>query len=85
VIRFADRRHAPRRMTQVRRGVLRGSYALGWLCFDNGAQKRRLSPIPGDWTVCDEDVMEAYLQDADVVPITRSYNRLSDEDLAQAG
>ena len=28
---------------------LKGPYSEGWLCFDAGAEKRRLSPIPADW------------------------------------
>ena len=28
---------------------LRGSFQQGWLCFDSGPEKRRLSPIPDKW------------------------------------
>jgi hypothetical protein len=28
---------------------LRGSFQGGWLCFDSGPEKRRLSPIPDGW------------------------------------
>jgi hypothetical protein len=61
-ITFADRRSDERRQSTVQRAVLRGTYAHGWLCFDNGRAKRRLSPIPGDWTSCDTDTLEAYLR-----------------------
>ena len=61
-IAFADRRRDERRLSSAHRAVLRGSYAHGWLCFDNGEAKRRLSPIPDDWTSCDEDTLEAYLR-----------------------
>lgn len=61
-IAFADRRREERRLTLSQRTVLRGTYAHGWLCFDNGSNKRRLSPIPTDWTTCDDDTLEAYLR-----------------------
>jgi len=28
---------------------LRGTFQQGWLCFDSGSEKRRLSPIPANW------------------------------------
>lgn len=67
VIPFADRRHSPRRLASIRRTLLRGSYARGWLCFESSREKRRLSPIPGDWTTCDDETLEAYCNDAQVV------------------
>lgn len=63
VIPFADRRRSMRRMANSRRALLRGSYAQGWLCFDSRVEKRRLSPIPGDWTTCDDETLEGYLLD----------------------
>jgi len=62
VIPFADRRRTSRRIANTRRTLLRGSYAHGWLCFESRREKRRLSPIPGDWTTCDDETLEAYLQ-----------------------
>ena len=64
VIPFADRRRAPRRIANTRRSLLRGSFAHGWLCFESQQEKRRLSPIPGDWTTCDEETLESYLLEA---------------------
>lgn len=61
-IAFADRRNDERRQSNVQRTILRGTYSSGWLCFDNGLSKRRLSPIPDDWTTCDADTLEAYLR-----------------------
>jgi hypothetical protein len=66
-VAFADRRRDERRLSYAHRAVLRGAYAHGWLCFDNGAAKRRLSPIPPDWTTCDDDTLEAYLRAGDPV------------------
>ena len=59
-ISFADRRRDERRLTDARRAVLRGTYAQGWLCFESGGDKRRLSPIPDDWTTCSDEKLEAY-------------------------
>jgi hypothetical protein len=64
VIPFADRRRSPRRIANTRRALLRGSFAHGWLCFESEHEKRRLSPIPDDWTTCDEDTLDAYLHEA---------------------
>ena len=63
VIPFADRRRATRRVAEHRRALLRGSYARGWLCFESRHEKRRLSPIPGDWGTCDEETLEGYLRE----------------------
>jgi hypothetical protein len=36
---------------------LRGSFQVGWLCFDAGPEKRRLSPIPDNWQeLADEEL-----------------------------
>jgi hypothetical protein len=34
---------------EARHTRLRGTFQQGWLCFDSGTEKRRLSPIPDDW------------------------------------
>lgn len=62
VVPFADRRRDPRRLVDSRRAVLRGTYAQGWLCFESAGQKRRLSPIPEDWTACSREELEAYVR-----------------------
>ncbi len=67
VIPFADRRRTSRRVANTRRTLLRGSYAQGWLCFESGKEKRRLSPIPDDWTTCDEETIEGYLNEGQIV------------------
>jgi|SRR3954454_10610514 hypothetical protein len=85
-IRFADRRRDDRRLTQVRRAFLRGSYAHGWLCFDNSREKRRLTPIPSDWTTCSEQLLEVYERHAE--PVRGAY-KIFDQDngdtFAEAG
>src|SRR3954469_9637770 len=84
-IAFADRRGEDRRLTQVRRTMLRGSYALGWLCFDNGQEKRRLTPIPNDWTTCSEMVLQRYAVRAEPVAGAHRVFEITDEPLAEAG
>jgi hypothetical protein len=40
----------------------------GWLCFDAGAEKRRLTPIPRDWQQARDEELEAMLERARRVP-----------------
>jgi hypothetical protein len=39
----------------------------GWLCFEHGDEKRRLSPIPEAWEDAPADALESYLQRAAAV------------------
>ena len=39
----------------------------GWLCFDSGMEKRRLSPIPDDWENAEMDALEGYCRQAAAV------------------
>jgi hypothetical protein len=32
----------------------RGDLQQGWLCFDSGAERRRVHPVPDDWESCPE-------------------------------
>ena len=50
---------------------LKGTFALGWLCFDSGAEKRRLSPIPADWRTVSEAELEAMSARAEVATTRR--------------
>ena len=85
-ISFAERRHQLRRMTQIRRAILRGTYAQGWLCFDNESEKRRLSPIPGDWTTCSERLLESYAGKAERVSgAHQPFMFNGDDQVAEAG
>lgn len=67
VIPFPDRRSESRRLADTRRAVLRGTYAFGWLCFESHREKRRLSPIPHDWTACSDELLEDYLRQGERV------------------
>jgi hypothetical protein len=37
---------------------LRGTFPQGWLCFDSGPEKRRLSPIPENWQALSDGELE---------------------------
>ena len=69
-IPFQDRRRADRRLIMSRRAVTASGLSGGWLCFEGGTQKRRLSPIPNDWTRCPDEQLEAYCRSAR--PVRRS-------------
>ena len=89
-IPFADRRASAasdtRRRSLVRRGLLRGTFAQGWLCFENEREKRRLTPIPKDWTVCSDEQLEGYLRGAESAPRVQRHLTFADEEpLAEAG
>jgi hypothetical protein len=85
-ISFADRRAQHRRVTQSRKAFLRGTYAQGWLCFDSNREKRRLTPIPTDWTTCSEELLDVYARHAQSVPAPyRSFGFTDDEPMAEAG
>lgn len=43
---------------------VRHELAEGWLCFQNGAEKRRLAPIPPDWDRLPEDELLRLLEAA---------------------
>ena len=85
-IRFADRREDNRRLTQTRRSVLRGTYAHGWLCFDSAREKRRLSPIPYDWTTCSEEKLDLYARRGEPVGgAHRTFSFSDEEPFREAG
>jgi hypothetical protein len=57
-----DRRDVDRRITVGGTTGIVG--ADGWLCFERGGDRRRLSPIPDDWHRCDDAQLEAYCRSA---------------------
>ena len=69
-IRFRDRRALERRVISSRRAVMAPGLIDGWLCFEGPTEKRRLSPIPADWTRCADEELEAYCLQAR--PVRRS-------------
>jgi len=69
-----DERREPRddrRLTVGRVPRLSVAHPAGWLVFERGTERRRLSPIPSDWPRCSDDALEAYRQSARPVPHTR--------------
>jgi hypothetical protein len=69
-----DRRVVPR-FGQDRRSAelqfaLHGSLREGWLTFQHGDDRRRISPIPNGWTALSEAELIAVL--ADAVPLRRA-------------
>jgi hypothetical protein len=40
----------------------------GWLVFDSEEEKRRLSPVPGDWEQCPVDRLMEYWDRAESAP-----------------
>ena len=85
-IAFADRRQPAtnRRLSAggARRAYLRGSYAHGWLCFESRQEKRRLSPVPADWTTCSDEKLESYTKLGERVPgPSRSFTFADEEPL----
>ncbi len=53
------------------RSTLRGPFAQGWLTFEAGEDRRRLSPIPENWQQLDEPGLVALCDVAARVPRTR--------------
>ena len=47
----------------------------GWLCFQSGASRRRLAPIPDGWDECEEEQLEDLFQRANpVLPAAKPTN-----------
>jgi hypothetical protein len=61
-IQFDDRRRSERRIFSRRHAVTASGLSGGWLCFEGPHEKRRLNPIPDDWTRCPDAQLEAYCQ-----------------------
>jgi hypothetical protein len=69
-----DRRHQPRdfadrRAAELQFGLL-GGLREGWLTFQCGIERRRLTPIPEGWTSLPDDTLRALSTRAS--PVTRA-------------
>jgi hypothetical protein len=53
-----------RRVAAGSRPVLVSGLGGGWLCFEAENEKRRLTPIPGDWLHCALERLEQYCAQA---------------------
>lgn len=61
----SDRRSpTDRRVLVGHRTVLTSGLDAGWLCFEAPDEKRRLTPIPSDWTRCNVYRLEQYCTEA---------------------
>jgi hypothetical protein len=77
---LADRRRTPdrrassdRRLTPRARAAILPGLEQGWLCFEAGGERRRLTPIPSDWEACDLPALAAYHRKASLTrPSSRS-------------
>ena len=54
-----EQRRGERRLSVGRTSLPLGA-GDGWLCFESRGERRRLRPIPDDWTRCDEGTLSAY-------------------------
>ena len=54
---------------------LLGTFQSGWLVFESGAEKRRLSPIPKDWQSVPVEELEQLCQRAEPAPPRRPRTR----------
>jgi hypothetical protein len=59
------------------RARLPDPYQSGWLSFDSGQERRRLSPVPEDWRTMSEDGLRELCARAEAVPrrVTPSTDR----------
>jgi hypothetical protein len=64
------RGHERRHLTLTLPGLERG-----WLCFEAGEEKRRMSPIPDDWESCPPERLDAYRARATPVKSRRIVRR----------
>jgi hypothetical protein len=60
---LANRRENERRLSVGDLSRL-STISEGWLCFERESDRRRLSPIPGDWIRCSDAALEDYCRRA---------------------
>lgn len=61
----SDQRSRPdRRLVTMPRAILMSGLESGWLCFEALDEKRRLTPIPDDWSSCAVEQLERYCAQA---------------------
>lgn len=69
-----ERRDADRRLTVGGSGGMKG--AEGWLCFECGNDRRRLSPIPKGWVRASDATLESYCRSAKPARTSRAVERV---------
>lgn len=70
-----ERRDTDRRVTVGGTELITSK--AGWLCFDSHDERRRLTPIPADWTRCDEAKLEAYCREARPARLTGEHRTIT--------
>lgn len=63
-----DRRGRDRRIRRGRQATVPSALSNGWLCFECKNERRRLSPIPADWSRCPDGTLSKYCSEARPVP-----------------
>lgn len=63
-----ERRQEQRRRLDQKRIVLDDGLGTGWLVFESKSEKRRLTPIPGDWDGVTESGLRFLCDKAKKVP-----------------
>jgi hypothetical protein len=63
----AERRDRDRRLSVGGRSAVHSSVTEGWLTFERGEDRRRLSPIPEGWQRADDSELDAYCRAARAV------------------
>src|SRR5689334_4283611 len=58
----SEQRRQDRRLTVGGAAGIRDN--KGWLCFERGSERRRLSPIPEDWQRVSDEELDAYCRAA---------------------
>lgn len=66
-----DRRSDSRRVTVGQRPP---RLTQGWLCFEREGERRRLQPVPENWTALSDPDLEKLLATARVAPIRKRVN-----------
>lgn len=61
---------ADRRRADDRRGPLPPPWIHGWLCFQSGKEKRRLTPVPVRWEESSPEELEQHRRRAVKIPRT---------------
>lgn len=76
----SERRRGVERRAMARRRASLAGLEQGWLCFERGEEKRRLTPIPPDWPRCDDTRLAEYCNQAGAVrrPLPQAVLRLAD-------
>lgn len=69
--RRGDRIAVERRKRSEPRASLPVALRHGWLAFESKSERRRLAPIPADWSLMTDDQLEQLLARADMKSKTR--------------